>query len=461
MPISVTMPRLGESVSEGTVTRWLKQVGEHVSTNEPLLEVSTDKVDTEIPSPAAGVLVLIVVQEDETVEVGVELAVIDGDGIGGDERSSGEPAGEIAPAAGPEGEPEKAATSESPAEQEHATQTHAHRSDRARGPYVTQLVRRLATQHAIELSSLFGTGSGGRIRKQDVLDAAQRQKAGTAGRHRSDETEARNLESAYGQGRRLNQSEGPTSAPAPADANQTATARRTKHGPMRPSQPGGMLAAHATESLRGFGQLTAMVEADVTSVVRLLETDSRPGAALTILPFLALATVESLRDHPTLNAHFEPTQDPIAHHGAEHLGITIDTDRGPLVPVLYNAGDLSLAGLARKIAEMTERARSNAVTQDELGGGAFTLTDAGSRGALIEIPIVAQPQVGILGAGAVVKRATVINDPELGEVIAVRSMIYLVLGYDHRIVDGADATRFLTSVKQRLEAGDFTTNYGL
>jgi 2-oxoglutarate dehydrogenase E2 component (dihydrolipoamide succinyltransferase) len=227
-----------------------------------------------------------------------------------------------------------------------------------------------------------------------------------------------------------------------------------------------VIAARMVESLQVSAQLTTVVEADVTRVARLRSHakaafEQREGVALSFLPFFALATVEALKQHPQVNASVDIAAGTITYHESQHLGIAVDTERGLLVPVLKNAGDLSLAGLARHIADLAERTRLNRIGPDDLGGGTFTLTNTGSRGALFDTPIINQPQVGILGTGSVVKRPAVVDDPEVGEVIAVRSMVYLALTYDHRIVDGADAARFLGTIRDRLEEGAFEADLGL
>jgi 2-oxoglutarate dehydrogenase E2 component (dihydrolipoamide succinyltransferase) len=499
------MPRLGESVTEGTVTRWLKAEGDHVDADEPLLEVSTDKVDTEVPSPAAGTLLSIKVQEDETVEIGVELAVIGEGGEGGSDGSDApatDAAPEPEPAPEPTPEPEPAAQAEpepapkaepkprptptpaaapptpaaapaaaaaapaaaapapaaapaaasaaptpaaAPADEPASGSTD---DDEATGTYVTPLVRKLAGEHGVDLSSIQGTGVGGRIRKSDVLAAAQ-QKA---------EPEPEPAAPAS------------SSAPAKAPAAGLAAvaAQRGKVEPM--SRMRQVIATRMVESLQTSAQLTTVVEVDVTRIARLRaaakqDFEAREGVKLSFLPFFAVAAIEALKAHPVVNASVGTPDDrdakSITYHDAEHLGIAVDTDRGLLVPVIHDAGDLNLGGIARKIADLAERTRANKVSPDELGGGTFTLTNTGSRGALFDTPIINQPQVGILGTGAVVKRAVVISDEDLGETIAVRSMVYLALSYDHRIVDGADAARFLVTMKERLEAGAFERSLGL
>jgi 2-oxoglutarate dehydrogenase E2 component (dihydrolipoamide succinyltransferase) len=473
MSVSVTMPRLGESVSEGTVTRWLKQEGERVEADEPLLEVSTDKVDTEIPSPAAGVLTSIKVGEDETVEVGSELAVID-DGAGGGGADAPEPkaeqpkAAEEPKAAEPEPdpepesepEPERPTAQTEPAEAAADTATREqvaqdgaddHDEDSGGPSYVTPLVRRLAAEHGVNLADVHGTGVGGRIRKQDVLDAA-----GSAPKQAPKPAQQEQPKPAAPAAKQ----EAPKPAPRPAGPDQSVRGKTEKLSRLRT-----VIAQRMVESLQVSAQLTTVVEVDLTRVARLRdrvknEFEAREGVKLSYLPFFALAACEALREHPAVNASIDVEAGTATYHDSVHLGIAVDTPRGLLVPVIKDASDLNLSGLARKIADLADRTRGNHITPDELGGGTFTLTNTGSRGALFDTPIINQPQVGILGTGAVVKRAVVVDDPDVGEVIAVRNMVYLALTYDHRMVDGADAARFLTSVKARLEEGEFEAELG-
>jgi pyruvate dehydrogenase E2 component (dihydrolipoamide acetyltransferase) len=501
MSFSVTMPRLGESVTEGTVTRWLKNEGDQVEADEPLLEVSTDKVDTEIPAPASGVLTSIKVHEDETVDVGVELAVI-GDSSGADSSGDAAPAAEPAPAAesapaaqappaapveapaapvapsapvvappappaavaAPPAPPAPVAPAPAPAPTAVATAAPAvpapsangvagdEADDEVAGTYLTPLVRKLAAEHGVDLSTIQGTGLGGRIRKSDILAGAAQASARAAA-----------------------EAAAPPAAPAPVATADTAAAPAASSAPPadhlrgrveKMSRMRQVIAARMVESLQTSAQLTTVVEVDVTKIARLRDQakrdfEEREGVKLTFLPFFALASIEALKAHPIVNASVDVEQKTITYHDAEHLAVAVDTERGLAVPVIHNAGDLNLAGIARKIADLAERTRANKVSPDELGGGTFTLTNTGSRGALFDTPIINQPQVAILGTGTVVKRAVVLNDPNLGETIAIRSMIYLALSYDHRIVDGADAARFLGTVKQRLEAGDFEHELGL
>ncbi|MGH3188425.1 MAG: 2-oxoglutarate dehydrogenase, E2 component, dihydrolipoamide succinyltransferase [Streptosporangiaceae bacterium] len=580
MSVSVSMPQLGESVTEGTVTRWLKKEGERVEVDEPLLEVSTDKVDTEIPSPASGILRGIAVDEDETVAVGAQLAVIEDS-----EESGSQPGAAVSPpqdeavsppqdeaqhdAAGPAAAPEVAADSASagtasadgqqapgaasdgqgaptgyapPAADQApayapppaADQAPAYAPPPAAGqapgyapppaygyprpaapapegeaappvmppspvapsaplpttvpaapaasapaapaapaadsgsaqqqtplpgtgdaPYVTPLVRKLAAEHAVNLDAVTGTGVGGRIRKQDVVDAARVQRE-------AQESQA-------------SAADAPPSPAAPAAADSQPAAPAAPARPavvpsslrgttQRMSRPRQVIAQRMVESLRVSAQLTTVVEVDVTAIVRLRERakrdfEAREGVKLSFLPFFAQAAMEALKVHPKLNAVIDGDQ--VTYHDTEHLGIAVDTERGLMVPVIHGAGDLNIGGLARKIGDLAERTRSGRVGPDELAGGTFTLTNTGSRGALFDTPIINQPQVAILGTGTVVKRPVVVEDPALGEVIAVRSMVYLALTYDHRLVDGADAARFLTTVKNRLEEGSFEAELGL
>jgi 2-oxoglutarate dehydrogenase E2 component (dihydrolipoamide succinyltransferase) len=459
----VRLPELGESVTEGTVTRWLKQVGDKVATDEPLLEVSTDKVDTEIPAPAAGTLQEIKVNEDETVEVGAELAVI-GSGAapsGGAGQAAPteaeqpeptpepeQPAEETQPQqAAAEPEPQAPPEAEQPAAQAAPEQPEpaaaAPSGGRDSSAYVTPLVRKMAAQHGVDLASIVGTGVGGRIRKQDVLDAAQKQGKDTT------PTQPAAAAAAAAQ---------PAQPAAAAPGAPVPSPLRGKTEPMTRLRK--VIAQRMVESLHVSAQLTTVVEVDVTAISRLRDSvkadfAAREGVKLSFLPFFAKAAIDALKAHPSLNAALDTEKGEVTYYDRENLSVAVDTERGLLTPVIKEAGDLSIAGLARKIADVAERTRTNKITPDELSGGTFTLTNTGSRGALFDTPIINQPQVAILGTGAVVKRPVVIDDANLGETIAVRQMVYLALTYDHRLVDGADAARFLTDVKARLEAGQF------
>ena len=480
---AVKMPELGESVTEGTVTRWLKQVGDRVEVDEPLLEVSTDKVDTEIPSPVAGTLMEITAGEDETVDVGGQLAVI-GDGEAAPQQEdepepqpeakeeakeapkeeAGEERKEEAPqrAAAEQRDAERPVTAEpsaansstpaqSPADEPEAGSSGGQSGGAA--PYVTPLVRKLAAEHSVDLSGITGSGVGGRIRKQDVLAAAEAAKP-------APEPEPEPEPSA------------PAEAPAAAASAPAASAASSTQAAAQPAadgpQPGStvklprlrqVIAQRMTESLQVSAQLTTVQEVDVTRIARLrarvkADFERREGVKLTFLPFFAKAAIEALKQYPALNASIDVEKKEIVYHGNVHLAIAVDTPRGLLVPVIKNAEDLNIAGLAKRIADVAARTRDAKIGPDELSGGTFTITNIGSVGALFDTPIINQPQVAILGTGAIAKQPKVIDSPE-GEVIAIRSVCYLPLTYDHRLVDGADAGRFVSAVRARLESGEF------
>ena len=451
----VTLPALGESVTEGTVTRWLKQVGDDVAVDEPLLEVSTDKVDTEIPSPVAGKLLEIKVAEDETAEVGSVLAVI---GSGEAAPAKAEPKSAEPVAAAPSGDREAPAAEPEPkqeapkqeapkqeAPKQEAPKQEAPKQDsgdRSEGTYVTPLVRKLANEHGVDLSTVKGSGVAGRIRKQDVLDAAEAAKAKQA-------------EPAPAAG-----------AKAPAAAAPSAEASKLRGTTVKAPRIRQTIARRMMESLEESAQLTQVHEVDMTRIAKLRDAakanfQAQNGAKLTFLPFIAKAVVEALKQHPKLNASYDAESQEITYHDAEHLAIAVDTEKGLLVPVINDAGDLNITGLAKKIADVGARTRSNKIGPDELSGGTFTITNIGSVGALFDTPIINQPQVGILGTGAIVKRPMVISDADGNDTIAIRSMMYLSLTYDHRLVDGADAGRFLQTLKARLEEGNFSADLGL
>ena len=433
----VTMPALGESVTEGTVTRWLKNVGDTVAVDEALLEVSTDKVDTEIPSPAAGVIVSIDVPADTTVAVGARLAVIGGSGAAASTPApvTPAPAPIVAAPVVPTPAPVPPAAPVVPAP---APVVSAPVVSQPSDAYVTPIVRKLANELGVNLATVKGTGVGGRIRKEDIEALARPAAAAPVA------------------------SVPTTSAPAAPKAPVAASPLRGTTVPM--SRLRKVIAARMVESLQVSAQLTTVVEVDVTKIARLRDKakgnfEAREGVKLSFLPFFAVAVCEALKQHPVVNASIDGEN--IVYHGAEHLGVAVDTERGLLVPVIHNAGDLNMGGIARKISDLAARTRDNKVTPDELGGGTFTLTNTGSRGALFDTPIINQPQVAILGLGSVVKRPMVVKGADGGETIAIRSMVYLALSYDHRIVDGADAARFLVTLKDRLESGNFEAELGL
>ena len=436
----ITMPALGESVSEGTVTRWLKNVGDSIAVDEALLEVSTDKVDTEIPSPVAGTIISIDVPVDSTVPVGARLAVIGGAGAATPAAPVAAPtpapaapvvAAPVVTTPAPVAPPVVTAPAPTPV-------APAAPVSQPADAYVTPIVRKLANEMGVNLANVKGTGIGGRIRKEDVEAAAPQKST-------------------------------PVTASSSAPVQRSAVAPVVAASPLRGttvtmSRLRKVIAARMVESLQVSAQLTTVIEVDVTKIARLRDRskatfEAREGVKLSFLPFFAVAVCEALKQHPVLNSSVEGDQ--IIYHGAEHLGVAVDTERGLLVPVIHNAGDLNMGGIARKIADLAARTRDNKVTPDELGGGTFTLTNTGSRGALFDTPIINQRQVAIFGLGAVVKRPMVVKGEDGGETIAIRSMVYLGLSYDHRVVDGADAARFLVTLKERLEGGAFESDLGL
>jgi 2-oxoglutarate dehydrogenase E2 component (dihydrolipoamide succinyltransferase) len=465
MSESVVLPALGESVTEGTVTRWLKKVGDRVEVDEPLLEVSTDKVDTEIPSPVAGIVEAILVAEDETVEVGTALVTIgDGSGVAAapaapvaEPVAAPAPVAEVPPAPAPVAEvpvvaapapvesipapvveapvapapviaPPAPVAAPAPVVAE-ASAASAASTESSQAGYVTPIVRKLAHDSGVDLSTISGTGVGGRIRKQDVL-AASAAPAGAA------------------------------AAPAAAKPLEVSALRGTSV-PM--SRLRKVIAERAVISMQSSAQLTSVVEVDVTLVSHYRDQvkanfQAKTGVKLSFLPFFALAAAEALTAYPIINASIDG--DTIVYPAHENLSIAVDTERGLLTPVIRDASTLSLAGLATQIADLAERTRDNKLKPDELSGGTFTLTNTGSRGALFDTPIVFLPQSAILGTGIVTKKPVVVSDAG-GDAIAIRSMVYLALSYDHRIVDGADAARFLVAVKNRLEGGNFAAQLGI
>ena len=459
----VVLPALGESVTEGTVTRWLKKVGDTVAVDEPLVEVSTDKVDTEIPSPVAGVVQQILVQEDETIEVGAVLAIV---GEGAASEAAPAPAAPVAeaPAApAPVAEtPASAVPAEvqapvapapttqappapAPAPAAPATPAPAPVATTPPPPpappvatesddpnYVTPIVRKLASDMGVDLSTVRGTGIGGRIRKEDVVAAGSQPSTPTA-----------------------------PAAPAAPSSTQVSPLRGTSE-PM--SRLRKVLAERAVASMQQSAQLTTVVEVDVTAVAQLrdrVKADflAKTGNKLSFMPFFTLAAAEALRSHPKINSTVEG--EDIVYHDGENISFAVDTERGLLTPVLRNTASMSISELAAQIADLAERTRNNQLKPDELSGGTFTVTNTGSRGALFDTPVVFLPQSAILGTGIVSKRPAVVSDASGNEAIAIRSMVYLALSYDHRIIDGADASRYLADVKQRLEAGAFEPNLGI
>jgi pyruvate dehydrogenase E2 component (dihydrolipoamide acetyltransferase) len=454
MSESVLLPALGESVTEGTVTRWLKKVGDTVAVDEPLVEVSTDKVDTEIPSPFAGVLEQILVQEDETVQVGAALALI-GTGSGAAPAPAEAPAVEttlepVAEVAAPVVSepaapayvapapvtPQPVAAPVVAAAPASAPQSVSGASSDA--SYVTPIVRKLANDNGIDLSNLSGTGVGGRIRKEDVIAATTAPTAAA-----------------------------PTASYTPAASSAPKAAVTTSHlrGTTEPmSRLRKVLAERAVASMVSTAQLTTVVEVDVTAIASMRQNVqaafvAKTGVKLNFMPFFALAAAEALRSHPKLNASVDGEN--IVYHPTENISFAVDTEKGLLTPVIRDASTLNLAQIALQIADLAARTRNNQLKPDELSGGTFTLTNTGSRGALFDTPVVFLPQVAILGTGIVTKRPAVVKTADGTESIAIRSMVYLALSYDHRVVDGADASRFLVDVKQRLEEANFSADLGI
>nr|WP_316669980.1 2-oxoglutarate dehydrogenase, E2 component, dihydrolipoamide succinyltransferase [uncultured Propionibacterium sp.] len=422
MSTEVTLPTLGESVNEATISRWLKEVGEHVDADEALLEVSTDKVDTEVPSPASGTLLEIRFAEDEVAQVGTVLAVIG--------EPSEAPTTPTAPAATPAPAAPAAPPASAPA-------------PRATLPdfdgYVTPLVRKLAAGNGIDLADIKGTGVGGRIRKQDVeaVIEARRRAAAT-----------------------------PTPAAPAAEKKAAPSADATKRGTTeKMTKLRKIVAARMRDSLQVSAQLTAAVEVDLSAVARVRaaakdEFRRREGIGLTYLAFITKAATEALRDFPEVNASIDQEAGTITYHDSEDVGIAVDTPRGLMVPVIKGAGDLNVGGIAKRIGDLAARARNNKIGPDELSGATFTITNYGSTGTLFDTPIINQPNVAILGTGAMVKRPIVVVDAYGNDAIAIRPMMYLSMTYDHRLVDGADASRFLSALKARLEEGGFGGEFG-
>ncbi|MFB6669967.1 2-oxoglutarate dehydrogenase, E2 component, dihydrolipoamide succinyltransferase [Streptomyces parvus] len=460
----VTLPALGESVTEGTVTRWLKEVGEEVAEDEPLLEVSTDKVDTEIPAPVAGVLLEIVVGEDETAEVGAKLAVIGAPGAApaAAPAQPAAPAQEAPKAEAPKAEaPKQEAPKAEAPKQEAPAPVQAPSAPAAPAPaqpapaapapaapaaptgddgaYVTPLVRKLASENNVDLSSVKGTGVGGRIRKQDVVAAAEAAKAAAA-------------------------------APAPA-APAAAKAPKLEASPLRGqtvkmTRMRKVIGDNMMKALHSQAQLTSVLEVDITKLMKLRNQAkaafaAREGVKLSPMPFFVKAAAQALKAHPVINARINEDEGTITYFDSENIGIAVDAEKGLMTPVIKGAGDLNIAGIAKKTAELAGKARGGGLTPDDMSGATFTISNTGSRGALFDTVIVPPNQAAILGIGATVRRPVVINHPDLGETIAVRDMTYLSLSYDHRLVDGADAARYLTSVKAILEAGEFEVELGL
>ena len=430
----IVLPALGESVTEGTITRWLKSEGDAVAVDEPIVEISTDKVDTEIPAAVAGVLIKITAPEDSVIEVGGELGR-----IGSSVAATPAPAAPTTPA------PAAPAESTAPAPAAPAESTPS--------GYVTPLVRRMASDAGVDLTTVTGTGAGGRITKTDVVAAS----AATTAAPTAAAPPAPTPPSA------------PT--PPPATAQKPNAPATLASGPLAGtteplSRLRKVIAQRMVESLQVSAQLTTVVEVDVTRIAAVRKRvktsfEQREGVKLSFMPFFVKASVEALKQYPQINASIDIAAGTVTYYADENIGIAVDTERGLLVPVIHQAGNLNVAGIARQIADLAERTRTGKVSPDDLSGGTFTVTNTGSRGALFDTPIVNLPQVAILGTGAVVKRPVAVTDDNGQDVIAIRSMVYLALSYDHRLVDGADAARFLSTMKARLEEATFDAELGL
>ncbi|MFF2955248.1 2-oxoglutarate dehydrogenase, E2 component, dihydrolipoamide succinyltransferase [Kitasatospora sp. NPDC057965] len=463
----VLLPALGESVTEGTVTRWLKAEGDTVEVDEPLLEVSTDKVDTEIPSPVAGTLVKILVGEDETAEVGAQLALIGAAGAVAAAPVAAAPAAPVAapapvveapvaapapvapaapapapaaPVAAPVAAPAPvAAAPAAPAPVAPAAPA-APVAD-AGDAYVTPLVRKLAAEHDVALSAVTGTGVGGRIRKQDVLAAAEAAKAAQV------------------------QAPAPVAA-APAAAPKAAAAPSALRGQtVKMTRMRKVIGDNMMKALHEQAQLTSVVEVDVTKIMSLRAKAkdgflAREGVKLSPMPFFVKAAAQALKSHAVVNARINDAEGTITYFDTENIGIAVDSEKGLMTPVIKGAGDLNIAGISKKTAELAGKVRDSKITPDELSGATFTISNTGSRGALFDTVIVPPNQAAILGIGATVKRPVVI-EADGGTAIGIRDMTYLSLSYDHRLVDGADAARYLVAVKEILEAGEFEVELGL
>ena len=449
----VTMPALGESVTEGTVTTWLKSVGDRVEVDEPLLEVSTDKVDSEVPSPAAGFLAEIRVPEDETVEVGAVVAVITAQAP----SAPAAPVQPAAPAAAHAAPPAPAAHAAPPvpvdpfpSAQALAKTADAAPSAPAPAPaqavsgYVTPIVRKLAREAGVDLATVVGSGVGGRIRREDVEAAAAAMRA------------AREAAAPAGP-----QSASGAPAPSAAPTREPSPLRGTTEKMSRLRQT---IARRMVESLQTAAQLTTVIEVDVTRVAALRARSkdafaAAHGTKLTFLPFFVKAATEALRYHPKINATIDGAQ--VTYFDHEHIGIAVDTPRGLLVPVIKDAGAKTLAGIAESINDLAARTRESKVGPDELSGSTFTITNTGSGGALFDTPVLNMPETAIMGVGTIVKRPMVVKGADGADAIAIRTKVNLSLSYDHRLVDGADASRYLMDVKRRLEEGDFEADLAL
>ena len=450
----VRMPALGESVTEGTVTTWLKSVGDAVDADEPLLEVSTDKVDSEVPSPVAGFLAEIRVPEDETVEVGTVVAIISSSApSAAPVAEATAPAAPVTPAApAAPAAPATPAASAAPVDPFPNASTLAQTASAAPvvetpvavtgSAYVTPIVRKLARELGVDLASVSGTGVGGRVRREDIEAAAAAARAAVA----------------------APAAPAASAAPAAAQANAVREPSPLRGTTEKMSRLRQTIARRMVESLQTAAQLTTVIEVDVTKIAALRARSkdaflAKHGTKLTFLPFFVKAATEALAYHPKINATINDKE--VTYFDYEHVGIAVDTPRGLLVPVIKNAGDKDIAGIAASINDLAARTRDSKIGPDELSGSTFTVTNTGSGGALFDTPVLNMPETAIMGVGTIVKRPVVMKGADGADVIAIRSMVYLSLSYDHRLVDGADASRFLMDVKKRLEEGAFEADLGL
>ena len=453
--VNVVLPALGESVTEGTITRWLKNVGDSVSLDEAIVEISTDKVDTELPSPAAGVITEIKVAQDQVAAVGAVLAVI-ASSAGAVAPKPATPAPAPVVQTPPPAPKVETVVVPQAAPVVTATPTvFATTPSSSKDTYATPIVRQLAKEKGIDISTISGSGVNGRVKKEDVLNASGTPVAAPS--------VAKPVAAAVSA---PVVTPTPVSAPAKPAAPAASVEQPLRGRIEQTTRLRRVIAERMVQSLHISAQLTSVVEVDVTKISSLRNKvkDSfvaREGVKLSFLPFFAKVAVETLKEFPIVNATISADATQIAYSDAIHLAVAVDTPRGLLVPVIRDAGDLSIAGLSRKIQDVANRTRDNKVTPDELSGGTFTLTNTGSRGALFDTPIINQPQVAILGTGAVVKRPVVVSGSDGNDQIAIRQMVYLALTYDHRLVDGADAARFLSSMKVRLEEANFESELGL
>lgn len=481
MSTEVVMPQMGESIAEGTITRWLKKVGERVERDEPLFEISTDKVDAEIPSPAAGTLTEIRHQEGETVEVNKVVAVLDGNGAGGatptpipvaesaPSQTSSAPSEsakadaskameaeapptpattqpqrvEAPPAPPAPTKPEAVAPPAPPKSVAEAPpaptqQSGAETADELRRTKSSPLVRKIAQEHGVDIAKLEGTGLSGRVTKNDILSfiesgavAPPSATPATAAPQRAQETQA--------------PASAPTPKPIDGDRVEQMSVMRKK------------IAEHMVLSRRTSAHVTSVYEIDMTNIAKLRDKNKdhfaeRTGTKLTYMPFIFQAVISGLRKFPIFNA--QVSGDQIIYKRDINLGMAVALDWGLIVPVIKRADDLSISGLARAANDLADRARTRQLKPDEVTGGTFTITNPGVFGGLFGTPIINQPQLAILGVGKIEKRPCVITSPEGDDYIAIRSMAYFALSYDHRVIDGSDGERFLAHMKEYLEAAD-------